>query len=184
MHDRIIGALETCCRQGEMLRIQNRHVDWAQHQIVIPGREREGLGEPAHSVRPPRAAGSDPEAAGKPWARRVRLRLSGRGIPGQLQDRLGVSPAARPRPRHEARKARCTRRSREAPTDRPALARPASRRRLPAPGDGVDIRGDSVDARSLRHQDHAAIPQHHGRRSAEGADWCLGTAAAVEGSRA
>src|SRR5262245_31257122 len=30
MHDRIIGALETCCRQGEMLRIQNRHVDWEQ----------------------------------------------------------------------------------------------------------------------------------------------------------
>jgi integrase len=37
MHDRIIGALETCCRQGEMLRIRNRHVDWSQHQIVIPG---------------------------------------------------------------------------------------------------------------------------------------------------
>jgi hypothetical protein len=37
MHDRIIGALETCCRQGEMLRIQNRHVEWPQHQIVIPG---------------------------------------------------------------------------------------------------------------------------------------------------
>jgi integrase len=37
MHDRIIGALETCCRQGEMLRIQNRHVDWEQHQLVIPG---------------------------------------------------------------------------------------------------------------------------------------------------
>jgi integrase len=37
MHDRIIGALETCCRQGEMLRIQNRHVDWDQHQVVIPG---------------------------------------------------------------------------------------------------------------------------------------------------
>jgi integrase len=36
MHDRLIGALETCCRQGEMLRIQNRHVDWSQHQIVIP----------------------------------------------------------------------------------------------------------------------------------------------------
>src|SRR5713226_3975806 len=27
MQDRIIGALETCCRQGEMVRIQNRHVD-------------------------------------------------------------------------------------------------------------------------------------------------------------
>jgi integrase len=37
MHDRIIGALETCCRQDEMLRIQNRHVEWPQHQIVIPG---------------------------------------------------------------------------------------------------------------------------------------------------
>src|SRR6266850_882356 len=38
MHDRIIGALETCCRQGEMLRIQNRRVDWEQHQVAIPGR--------------------------------------------------------------------------------------------------------------------------------------------------
>lgn len=37
MHDRIIGALETCCRQGEMLRIQNRHVDWERHQLAIPG---------------------------------------------------------------------------------------------------------------------------------------------------
>jgi len=37
MHDRLIGALETCCRQGEMLRIQNRHVDWDPHQIAIPG---------------------------------------------------------------------------------------------------------------------------------------------------
>jgi integrase len=36
MHDRIIGALETCSRQGEMLRIQNRHVDWERHQIAIP----------------------------------------------------------------------------------------------------------------------------------------------------
>jgi hypothetical protein len=37
MHDRIIGALETCSPQGEMLRIQNRHVDWEKHQIAIPG---------------------------------------------------------------------------------------------------------------------------------------------------
>jgi integrase len=35
MHDRVIGALETCCRQGEMLRIQNRDVDWTQHSILI-----------------------------------------------------------------------------------------------------------------------------------------------------
>jgi hypothetical protein len=33
----IIGALETCCRKGEMLRIQNRHVDWERFQIAIPG---------------------------------------------------------------------------------------------------------------------------------------------------
>jgi integrase len=31
----LIGALETCSRQGEMLRIQNRHVDWEQHQIDL-----------------------------------------------------------------------------------------------------------------------------------------------------
>lgn len=37
MHDRIIAALETCCRQGEMLRMQNRDVDRAQHQILIRG---------------------------------------------------------------------------------------------------------------------------------------------------
>jgi integrase len=40
MHDRIIGALETCCRRGEMLRIQNRHVDWERHQIAIPAGTR------------------------------------------------------------------------------------------------------------------------------------------------
>jgi integrase len=38
MHDRLIGAPETCSRQGEMLRIQNRHVDWEKHQIAIPGK--------------------------------------------------------------------------------------------------------------------------------------------------
>lgn len=38
MHDRIIGALETCSRKGEMLRIQNRHVDWERQQIAIPGK--------------------------------------------------------------------------------------------------------------------------------------------------
>lgn len=37
LHDRIIGALELCCRRGEMLMIQNRRVDWATCQIGIPG---------------------------------------------------------------------------------------------------------------------------------------------------
>lgn len=37
MHDRIIGALELCCRRGEMLLIQNKRVDWETLQIGIPG---------------------------------------------------------------------------------------------------------------------------------------------------
>jgi integrase len=36
MRDRIVGALETACRLGEMLKIQNRHVLWDTFQIVIP----------------------------------------------------------------------------------------------------------------------------------------------------
>ena len=37
IHDRIIGALELCCRRGEMLLIQNRRVNWDTCQIGIPG---------------------------------------------------------------------------------------------------------------------------------------------------
>ena len=37
LHDRIIGALELCCRRGEMLLIENKRVNWDTHQIGIPG---------------------------------------------------------------------------------------------------------------------------------------------------
>ena len=37
LHDRIIGALELCCRRGEMLLIQNKRVDWETCQVTIPG---------------------------------------------------------------------------------------------------------------------------------------------------
>jgi integrase len=37
LHDRIIDALELCCRRGEMLLIQNKRVNWETHQIGIPG---------------------------------------------------------------------------------------------------------------------------------------------------
>ena len=37
LHDRIIGAIELCCRRGEMLMIQNRRVNWETCQIGIPG---------------------------------------------------------------------------------------------------------------------------------------------------
>ena len=35
MRDRIIGALDTGCRRGEMLKIQNKHVDWQHRRIRI-----------------------------------------------------------------------------------------------------------------------------------------------------
>jgi integrase len=35
MRDRIIGALDTACRRGEMMKIQNRHVDWRHRWIRI-----------------------------------------------------------------------------------------------------------------------------------------------------
>jgi integrase len=37
LHDRIIAALEPCCRRGEMLMIQNKRVNWETCQIGIPG---------------------------------------------------------------------------------------------------------------------------------------------------
>ena len=38
LHDRIIGALELCCRRGEMLLIQNKRVNWDTCQVGIPAR--------------------------------------------------------------------------------------------------------------------------------------------------
>jgi integrase len=37
LHDPIIGALELCCRRGEMVLIQNKRVNWDSCQIGIPG---------------------------------------------------------------------------------------------------------------------------------------------------
>ena len=38
LHDQIIGALDTGCRQEEMERIQNDYVDWTLHEIRMPAR--------------------------------------------------------------------------------------------------------------------------------------------------
>jgi integrase len=35
MRDRIIGALDTGWRRGEMMKIQNKHVDWQHRWIRI-----------------------------------------------------------------------------------------------------------------------------------------------------
>jgi integrase len=37
LHDRIIGAIELCCRRGEMLLVQNKRVNWETYQVGIPG---------------------------------------------------------------------------------------------------------------------------------------------------
>jgi len=37
LHDRLIGALELCCRRGEMLLIQSKRINWDTCQIGIPG---------------------------------------------------------------------------------------------------------------------------------------------------
>jgi integrase len=35
MRDRIIGAIDTGCRRGEMMKIQNKHVDWEHRWVKI-----------------------------------------------------------------------------------------------------------------------------------------------------
>src|SRR2546427_6021294 len=49
MRDRIIGALETGCRLGEMLKIQNRHVFWNTHRISIPAEHAKDGIEPTRT---------------------------------------------------------------------------------------------------------------------------------------
>jgi hypothetical protein len=89
MHDRLIGALETCCRQGEMLRIHNRDVDWTQHQIVIRGTNAKDHENRPDPIRPARSPRADPQATRDVGSAVVRIRFTGRRIPGQLQDRMG-----------------------------------------------------------------------------------------------
>jgi hypothetical protein len=93
MHDRIIGPgdllssgrdappPEPGCGLGSA---PDRH----------PRREREGCGEPPPPVRPTWPAHSDPETASSLGTLRLRVRLPGRAVPGQLQDGLGITAAS------------------------------------------------------------------------------------------
>jgi hypothetical protein len=40
LHDRIIGAIELCCRRGEMLMIQNRRVNWRRARLESLGQQQ------------------------------------------------------------------------------------------------------------------------------------------------
>ena len=177
---RVIGALETCCRQGEMLRIRNRHVDWEQHQVAIPGRNtRTARTDP--SLRPGRTPRADPQAPqdarpaafvfGSPAGEFVssfKTAWESLLLVANGHDTKRATPGAR------------VDRAKLRQIDL-ALARSPSRGRLPAPARRRRHPHDSADARARRHEDDAAVPEHHGRRAAEGDDGDVGAAAAVEG---
>ena len=74
LHDRIIGALELCCRRGEMLLIQNKRVNWETLPDRHSWRDGQGQGEPADSVQPERTAGGNPPTPSDARSGRLRLR--------------------------------------------------------------------------------------------------------------
>lgn len=89
MHDRLIGALETCSRQGEMLRIQNPARGLGEASDRHSRQAREGPGEPSHPVRSRGTPGADSQSAQVTRSECVRVRLAGCGVRGELQDGLG-----------------------------------------------------------------------------------------------
>ena len=105
LHDRIIGALELCCRRGEMLLIQNKRVNWESCQIGIPGataKDKENRRIPFNPEgRLAAILGADRRSD-------PRRSCSGRErrIPTEHPDRLGDATAPGARHRTEARQDR------------------------------------------------------------------------------
>ena len=167
LHDRIIGALELCCRRGEMLLIQNKRVNWETCQIGIPGataKDKENRRIPFNpkgrlAAILKRRSTLGPEAfvfgtatgAYQPNIQTAweTLRLLAHGIePKAETDGRGVE-------------------SRAAPADRSALARPAARRRLPAAGRRRRHPDHPADARPREHPADAALPERDRRGTQE-----------------
>ena len=74
MRGRIIGALETGCRLGEMLEIQIRHVMWETHQNQHSRGAHKGRRLATHSVRAKRTLGKAAQASSIPRLESVRIR--------------------------------------------------------------------------------------------------------------
>ena len=92
LHDRIIAALELCCRRGEILLIQNKRVQWDTCQIGILGstaKDKENCRIPFN----PRTAGGDPQAAVGVGPRGLRVREHHRNLPADDSDGLGNAKA-------------------------------------------------------------------------------------------
>ena len=168
LYDRIIGALELCCRRGEMLLIQNKRVDWESHQIGIPGSHREGQGEPTHPVRSRRAPRDDPRTTEGARPGSVRLRYRKRRVSGSDSDGVGDAAAARAWLRAPARSRARRVEPRAAREDRPALARPAPRRRVTPARRRRRHPRHSTHARALEPPADAALPQRDRRGVAPG----------------
>ena len=168
LHDRIIGALELCCRRGEMLLIQNKRVNWETCQIGIPGATAKDRENRRHSVQPEWTARGDSRTARHAWSRRVRLRRRERRLSGEHSDRVGDASASRAWHRAEAKQRGGSMEPRATPADRPALARPQARRREPVARGWRRHPNHPADARTREHPADATLPERDGRGTQEG----------------
>ena len=163
LHDRIIGAMELCCRRGEMLLIQNRRVNWETCQIGIPGataKDRENRRVPfnpegrlAAVLKRRSALGPDAfvfGAASGAYQPNIQtawetLKLLAYGYePKTGSRRRGMEPRA-------------------APADRSPLARPATRGRMPAARRRRRYPHHPADARPREHSADAAVSERDRR---------------------
>jgi hypothetical protein len=168
LHDRIIGALELCCRRGEMLLIQNKRVNWDTCQIGIPGttaKDKENRripfnpkGRVAAILERRAALGPDAYVFG-----RQRRRCVSTHDPDSMGNAQAPGEWA-------GAKARTGGREVEPGTttaDRPAVARPSSRGRLQATRGPCRHPHHPTDARSREHSTDTALPERDGRGAAK-----------------
>ena len=167
MRDRIVGALETACRLGEMLKIQNRHVLWDTHQIIIPAEHAKD----AESRRIP----FEPKGRLAQILKRRRfLGPKGYVFGGSAGEYQGTIRTAWESLVLLAHGIEPTRTRAHGRVNREQLAEidlhwhdlrhEAACRWL---AKGLDLARDSAPARSRRPQDDAAVPERDGRGIAE-----------------
>jgi hypothetical protein len=166
MH-RIIGALELCCRRGEMLLIQNKRVNWDTCQIGIPGSTTKDRGKPANPIQPQGTAGGSPQTTDGAGPRRIRLRQHERRLPADDSDGLGNIEA--PGERHQAEGGRggSEMEPRTSATRRPAVARPQARGRVSVACRRRRHSDHSADAGPRQHSANATLPERDGRRTSK-----------------
>jgi hypothetical protein len=167
LHGRIIGALELCCRRGEMLLIQNKRINWDTCQIGIPGATAKDKENRRILFQPERAPGGHPQAAGRSRTRRVRVRHGERHVPAEHPDGMGDAQIARLRRRTETGEGVCNMEPGAASTHRPPMARPATRGSVSVAGRWRRHPDHPADARPREHSADAAVPERHRRGTAE-----------------